>query len=889
MEIKEIRTIRGPNVFHHKPVLIMTLALQDLTEVASTDLPGFSERLVAHLPGLKAHGCSLPKAGGFVERLRTGTYFAHIVEHIALEFSTMAGIEVNYGKSVFAGEIGLYNVAVRYQNEEGMKFLLQTAVEFAQALVKEEVDYPMAKKIAEAKRIIAETQLGPSTQAIVDAADRRGIPWMRLNDLNLIQFGYGKHRQLIQATTTGRTSDIAVDIAQDKNLTKRMLSAANIRVPCGMLANDEGEALRVFAELGGGPVVLKPVDGHHGHGVCLNLKSASEVAAAYQIAAKHSSQVIVEEYLNGKDFRILVVGGKMVAAAERVPAHVVADGMHTIEELVDIENRNPLRGEGHEKPMTKIFMDETALNYLSRAGMKLSDVPKFGETVFLNETAKRSTGGTAVDVTDLVHPEVRLLSERAARLIGLDICGVDIIAQDIAEPVGCGLGVIELNAGPGIRMHTHPSRGKSRDVGGAIMNMMYPENGNGRIPVISITGTNGKTTVARLISFALRTAGWKVGMTTTDGIYIGGIKVASGDTTGPISARAVLADPKVEIAVLETARGGIVKRGLGFDWCDVGVITNIHGDHIGQDGIETIDDILHIKSLVSERVRDGGSVVLNADDENLVKLAAKLETNGWPRQLIYFSLDAANPVIRKHLKRGGLAYCIESEWIVEARYSGSRRLIHTSEIPLTLFGTAQFQVANVLAALSACVAQGMSYANSLLALRRFRSNEHNLGRANLYKMGRGYVMLDYGHNPDAFKAVCAMTAQWHKRRLTAVIGVPGDRSNGVIIEAAKAAGRGFHRIFLRDDLDLRGRLPGEAPQIFRTVVKRESPNVDCTIILDEREAMHRALSEIEDGEIVVMFYDEMQPAIGMLEELGAVPFDTFERAPFETLRKVARA
>lgn len=895
MKIQDIRTIRGPNVWHNRPVLIMALDLENLTDVGSHELPGFTQRLVTYLPGLGAHRCSPGRPGGFIERLERGTYFAHIVEHIALELSTLAGIEVGFGKSIYGGREGLYNVVIRYKNEEGMKFLLKTAVELAEAAAEGRSDYPIHHKLSEARQIITDSSLGPSTAAIVAAAEKRGIPWTRMNEMSLIQFGYGKHRRLIQATTTSLTSDIAVDIAQDKDLTKKLLESANIRVPRGLVARDESEALRAFEQLGA-PVALKPLDGHHGQGVSLNLKTPAEVAAAYQIATKYGKEVILEEFLTGKDYRILVIGGKMVAASERIPAHVIGDGKHTLTELVEIENKNPLRGEGHEKPMTKIHLDAEALNYIAKTGLSLSAVPKFGEVVFLKETANLSTGGIAVDVTDQVHAEVRQMCERAARIVGLDICGVDLIAKDITKPVTRDAGIVEVNAGPGIRMHVYPSRGKARDVGAAIVDLLYPKGMSARIPIISITGTNGKTTVTRLVSFVLEKAGMRVGTTTTDGIYIGGAKVASGDTTGPISARTVLADPDVEIAVLETARGGLIKRGLGYDWSDVGVITNVREDHIGQDGIETIDDILKIKTLVTDRVREGGTAVLNADDELLVKYSQKLAVSGLRRHIIWFSLKGDNPVIRHHIAAGGTAYYLENGWIMEGRLRGERRLVHTSEIPLTLFGTAQFQVANVLAALGSCVAQGIAYDIILSGLRKFRPVEHNSGRVNLYKLGRGYVMLDYGHNPDAFKAVCEMTALWKAPRMTGVIGVPGDRTNQVILDSAKAAAHGFSRIIVRDDLDLRGRAPGEAPNLFCEAVKREVPGANCSVILNEFEAMRKALSEIHDGEIVVVFYDEKEAAMSVLNEFGAEPLDSFESlrlysdiAAFENRKTAGRA
>lgn len=872
MQILDIRAINGPNVFHAKPVLVMTLALGKWVDTPSCDIAGFNEKLIKLLPGLTEHHCSPGHRGGFIERLERGTYFAHITEHIALEMSIQAGIEVGFGKSIFDSEPDVYKVIVRFRNEEAMKFLLRTAVEVAQCLMNgsEYSASELQVKIAQAKQIVSDTELGPSTRAIVEAAEKRGIPWCRLNDLNMIQFGHGKNRRLIQATTTSLTGDIAVDIAQDKDLTKKLLAAANIRVPRGIVARDESEVLRAFEDLEG-PVALKPVDGHHGQGVALNLNTPAEVGAAYLLAARYSETVIVEEYLEGKDYRVLVVGGKMVAAAERRPAHVVGDGIQSIRELVERENANPLRGEGHEKPMTKIFLDASSLNYLVKSGRNLETVPEQGEVVYLKETANLSTGGTAIDCTDEVHPEIRAMCERAARIVGLDICGVDVIAKNISSPPHRDFGIVEVNAGPGIRMHIYPSVGKARDVGSAIVDLLYPHGSSGRIPIVSITGTNGKTTVTRLTSFIMEKARWSVGMTTTDGIFIAGQKVASGDTTGPISARAVLGDPDVEIAVLETARGGICRRGLGYDWSDVGVITNIRADHIGQDGIRSVEDILHIKSLVAERVRSGGTLVLNADDEMLTMYAGKLRSNRDGRKLIYYSTQGANPVVLTHIEAGGTAYYLDRGWIVEFREGYTKRLIHTSEIPLTLNGTAEFQVSNVMAAIATCVDREVPYEIIFAGLRAFRPNEHNAGRSNLYKVGRAHVMLDYGHNPDAFRAVSEMVSKWRTRRLIGVIGVPGDRSNEVICDSARVAARGFDYLIVRDDLDLRGRKSGEAPQVFLDAVAQEKTNTSCTLILNEFEAMRFAIRNAIEGDLIVIFYDELQPAAALLKDLGAEP------------------
>jgi len=619
MKIEGIRTLAGPNVYTHRPALLMRLDLGVLAGRESREFEGFDERLLAALPGLPEHHCSKGCAGGFVERLREGTYFGHVVEHVALELTGLAGIGVTHGKTRVEAEPNLYNIVVEYKAEQATRHLLETAVALVWALVRGET-FPVEEKVKEARRIAARTELGPSTRAIVDAAARRRIPWARVGTGSIVQLGWGVQRRFVQAAVSEQTSAVAVELASDKNLTKLVLEQAAIPVPRGQVVETEDEALAAFRHLGP-PVVVKPLDGRQGSGVSLNLSTAEEVREAFHLARDFSSSVLVEELLDGRNYRVLVVGGEVVAASERLPCHVTGDGTRSIAELIEVANRDPLRGEGHEKPLTKIVVDGIVLAHLRKRGLTLADVPGAGEFVTLRDGSNLSTGGVARDVTDEVHPTVGDLCVRAARAVGLDICGVDLVVPDISAPFEQGRGgVIELNASPGLRMHHHPSEGRARDAGGKIVEMLFPE-GDGRVPLISVTGTNGKTTVTRMAGHVLASTGLTVGVTTTDGIWVGGRQVAQGDTTGPHSARTVLSDPTVQAAVLETARGGIARRGLGYDWSDVGVITNIQPDHFGQDGIRSLEDLVYIKSLVAERVCDGGTPVLNADDEQLVRLA----------------------------------------------------------------------------------------------------------------------------------------------------------------------------------------------------------------------------------------------------------------------------
>ena len=875
MRIEGIRTLAGPNVYTYRPALLMRLDLEDLAERESRELSGFNERLLELLPGLHDHTCGKGHRGGFVERLHEGTYFGHVVEHVAIELTNPAGVPVAHGKTRYAGTPGVYNVVVEYKAETATEYLMRAAVELVEALIRGEA-YPLEEKLREARRLVARYELGPSTRAIVDAASRRNIPAFRLGTDSLGQLGYGKHRRFIQAAMCDGTSAVAVEIAGDKELTKKLLEQVSIPVPRGALVETEEEALAALRSLGA-PVVVKPLDGRQGLGVSLNLSTPEEVLLGFRIAREYSRLVLVEERFEGRNYRVLVVGGEMVAASERMPRAVAGDGAHTIRELIDLANLDPLRGEGHEKPLTQIVVDEIMLAYLAKTGRGLDDVPEAGEVVYLRESINLSTGGTAKDVTDVVHPSVRDMCERAARVVGMDICGVDLVLPDISEPAGGGGGIIELNAAPGLRMRHFPSEGRARDVGAAIIEMRYPRGADGRIPIISITGTNGKTTVTRMIGHVLNESGLTTGVTTTDGIYIGGRCVTEGDTTGPQSARTVLSDPSVEVAVPETARGGITRRGLGYDWSDVAVLTNIRPDHIGQDGMETLDDLVHIKSLVAERVRDGGTLVLNADDEEVSRLLEIPRVREGEKRVVYFSTHENHLAIRRRLDEGVRAYFVRDGWVVEADGQEARRVLEVASVPATMAGTAKFQVSNLLAAVAACRSQGVAVEQIPSSLAEFRGTEHNPGRGNLFRVASGgYVMLDYGHNADACAAICHMAAQWEGRRVTGIVGAPGDRDDTIIEEAGRIAACGFHRLVIKEDADTRGREPGEVARLLCEAAASEAPERECRIVLDDTEALSQELRLLRGGDVVVMFYDKLEPPLRVLETFGARPVTTIE-------------
>ncbi|HLT48394.1 MAG TPA: cyanophycin synthetase [Rubricoccaceae bacterium] len=879
MTVESVRALRGPNVYHPRPVLVARLDLGDLAGVESTAVGGFADRLLARLPGLHDHHCSPGRPGGFVERLREGTYFGHVVEHVALELSELAGIGVTFGKARHAGREGRYDVVLRYRSEAGMRHLVQVAVDLVDALVRGD-DFPLEEAVEEAKAVVRRSELGPSTRALVEAAERRGIPWERVGEESLVRLGYGKHRRFVRAAMTSATSAIATDVAHYKDLTKQLLRDAFVPVPSGVVVRDEEAAVAAHAQFDG-PVVVKPLDGNQGRGVTVGLTTPGEVREAFRRAAAYGRSVVVEEQLTGKDYRVLVVAGRVVAAAERSPCHVTGDGAHTIAELIEQANADPRRGEGHEKPLTRIVVDEAMEAFLARSGRTLADVPAAGECVALTGSANLSTGGTARDVTDALHPEVRAVCERAARAVGLDVCGVDLVTEDVARPLVKGRGgVIEVNASPGLRMHLHPSEGARREVAEAILDALYPPGAPSRIPIVAVTGTNGKTTTARLIGHVLGANGRTVGMTTTSGVWVGGTCVARGDLTGPASARAVLADPAVEVAVLETARGGILRRGLGYDWADVAVVTNVCADHLGQDGLETVDDLIHVKAVVAERVREGGTVVVNADDEGALRVLERVPREGG-REVVLFSLRADHPLVRRHVAAGGAAYFVRDGWIVEACPETEARVLQVDRVPITFGGHAEHNVANVLGAVAACRALGLRLFAVTRALRAFGA-AHNEGRASVYRLGRGHVVLDYGHNAHGIEAVGRFLRRWRPdAEIIGLVKVPGDRADALLIEAGRTAARAFGHLVLSEDRDLRGRAPGEVIALLRRGAEDAAPGVPVEVVPDEREALRSVLDRVRAGALAVCFYEELEPLVALLREADARPEEPRPRRAVE--------
>ncbi|HEY0070888.1 MAG TPA: cyanophycin synthetase [Chloroflexia bacterium] len=870
IKVKKIKVLSGANIWAYRPVLEILTEIGKYEELPSNKLPGFTERLVEAIPSLWDHRCSEGQPGGFLERLRAGTYMGHIIEHIILELQSLAGMDVGFGRTRSTDRYCEYRIVVDYKDADAAKEATYLAIELVEKLAEgQPLDFNLSERIEQIRDIAEDNMLGPSTQTIVDAARKRRIPWMRLNQAALVQLGHGKLARRIQAAETSYTANIGVEIASDKELTKNLLAKVGVPVPEGEVVDNADDAWRAAQELGG-PVVLKPHDGNQGKAVSVNLTTEEQVRRAFELAQQYSGDVIVERYLSGTDHRLLVVNGRLVAAAQRRPPQVVGDGRGNVRDLVKRVNEDPRRGAGHGSALTRIKMDEAAELTLGKQGYTWESVPPAGQVVFLRDNSNLSTGGTAIDVTDSVHPDNAAVAVLAASTIGLDIAGVDVVCESIKRPLQeQNGGIVEVNAAPGLRMHVYPSEGKSRPVGEAIIDMLFPDDTPARVPLIAITGTNGKTTVTRMIAHIYSTMRKFVGMTTTDGIYFNGVRRVKGDSAGPRSAESVLQHPLVEVAVLETARGGILRSGLAWDRSTVSVVLNVANDHLGMEGIETAEKLARVKQVVIESVSKEGYGVLNAEDPLVVEMAESC-----PGKIIFFALDPAAPALGHHLANGGKAVYTSNDVIVLAEGSEEHLLMRTSDIPATYGGLIPFQVQNVLAAAAACWGAGVSLDSIKLGLRTFQTDEKSApGRFNLFNIGKARVIIDYGHNPHALRAVQGAVRQMKPRKAIGVVASPGDRRDADIQELAVVAANTFDYIILREDEDLRGRERGEVAQLMEDAIRRARPNLPLTITLDEREASIQALEMARDGDLVVLFIDHVDEAIALVKSVGKVLSD----------------
>jgi cyanophycin synthetase len=898
MRILEKSIYRGPHLYSATPMIRLQADLGALEDWPTDRLPDFAGQLLSALPGLAEHGCSFKAPGGFLKRLDAGTWLGHVAEHVALELQTLAGTPVTRGKTrSVKGRPGVYNVLFEYQQEEVglsagyaafrlVESLLPPSLRGLQGVERAGEPFDLAETLAELAGLARRSRLGPTTAALVAAAEQRGIPVARLNDQSLLRLGWGSRQKIIRASITGDTSQIAVETAGDKSLAKSLLAAAGIPVPKGSVVFTAKEAVTEAARLRG-PVVTKPLDANHGRGVSLDLSTPEAVRWGFDQARRHSRKVIVEQQFQGRDYRVLVIGGKVVAVAERRPAQVVGDGSRPVEALIAEVNADPRRGVGHETVMTRITVDEHVKERLARAGLNLQSVPEAGRVVQLRTTANLSTGGVAIDRTDVIHPANAMIAERAAAVVGLDIAGIDFLTPDIAvSALENGGGIVEINAAPGFRMHLEPAQGEKRDVASPVVDMLFPERRNGRIPVVAVTGTNGKSTTVRMVAQILARRSLTVGFTSTSGVYVAGERIYKGDASGPISGRMVLGDPTVDAAVLETARGGILREGLAFDRCDVGCVLNVTDDHLGLKGVDTLEDLAAVKSVVTESVSRRGVSVLNGDDPQTLRIAR--HAGG---RIAYFSLRGGPDLpahLQKHVAEGGLAAVLEPTIrggeLVILDGPDRRPVISVDAVPAALGGRARFNVANALAAALIATGLGVPVDSIAAGLANFQSSfEDNPGRLNIHD-GHGFrVIVDYAHNPAGIAAlgeVIAALRPTHER-VIGCVSIPGDRRDEDILAMGAAAHELFDHIVFRERPDGRGRKPGEVLSLLRRgalQAGRSPKQLEC--VPGEREAIDACLRHARPGDLVVLLPTDIEAAWAQVIAFRPEPRSTAQaRAP----------
>lgn len=868
MKILERRVYRGPNLYAHFPVMRLTVDLGVLEDWPSAKIPGFVPGLLEALPSLKEHGCSYGVPGGFVRRLEEdgGTWLGHVLEHVAIELQQLTAAKVTFGKTRSNGKDGQYSVVYEYEEERVGEAAGDLALRLLHHLLPEELrdgvqldpSFDLRAELDDLISFAQARQLGPSTASLARAAEERDIPWIRLNDYSLVQFGHGRYQKRIQATVTSETRHIAVSIASDKEETNKILASLGLPVPQQRLVRSEEAAVQAAGRVGF-PVVTKPLDANHGRGVSIDLRTHDEVRVGYAKAREHARTIIVESYIGGFDHRMLVVNGELVAVAKRVPGHVVGDGERSIKELVDLVNADPRRGIGHEKVLTRIELDYQAERLMEQKGYTPATVLPEGEVFYLRSTGNLSTGGTAIDLTDVVHPDNREMAVRAAQAIGLDVAGIDFITPDISQSYKTHGGAIcEVNAAPGFRMHVAPTEGKPRDVAGPVMDMLFPPGTPSRIPIAAITGTNGKTTTARMLAHIQKLSGRCVGLTTTDGVYIDGERTVAGDMTGPQAAQMVLKDPSVDMAVLETARGGLLRAGMGYRHCDVAAVLNVQADHLGLRGIDTLDELAEVKRIIVEVARD--CAVLNADDVRCLHMADHTSAG----RIAYVTMNPRHDLVKQHIRAGGLAAVLEEGMngdMITIYDKGSHLpLLWTHLIPATLEGKALHNVQNAMFAAVMAYAMGVKVENIRHGLRTFDTTYFQApGRMNVFAELPFKVILDYGHNPAAMRAMVELAKKLEvEGRRIAVVAAPGDRRDEDIREIARIAAEGFDQLILRRDDELRGRGEDEVPRLMREELEAAGyPSERIQVIPDEQEAVDAALQMARRGDLLLIFGDKI--------------------------------
>lgn len=865
MKIIEIKILRGPNFWsvRRTKLIQLKLDLEEMEERPTNTIAGFKERLDKLMPTLYEHRCSEGHAGGFYERVIEGTWMGHVIEHIALELQTLAGMDTGFGRTRGTGIKGEYYVCFSYIEEDAGVYAARAAVRVAQALI-DDKPYELDKDIMRMREIREDTRLGPSTGCIVEEAARRGIPFIRLNKHSLVQLGYGIHQKRIRATIASTTSNIAVDIACDKEETKNLLGAAEIPVPGGTVIRTM-EGLTQAVEKFGYPLVIKPIDGNHGKGNTTNITTWDQAVTAFNAAKEYGRNVIVEKFITGFDFRILVINYKFICAALRTPASVKGDGKNTIQYLIDETNKDPRRGYGHEKVLTQITIDQFTQKMLDEKGYTLNTIPVKGELVLLKPTANLSTGGTSNDVTEEVHPANIFMCERIAKIIGLDICGIDIMAKDLRTPVSeNGGAILEVNAAPGFRMHIEPSEGLPRNVAEPVVDMLFPKGSAGRIPIIAVTGTNGKTTTTRLTAHIAKSAGKKVGYTTSDGVYIQNQLMMKGDCTGPVSSQFVLKDPTVEFAVLECARGGILKNGLAFNNCEVAIVTNVAADHMGLGGINTMEQMAKLKAVVPETVFPHGYAVLNADDDLVYAMKDGLKCN-----IALFSMDENNKRIKEHSKQGGLSAVFENGNITILKGTWKIRVMNVKDIPITFEGKATHNINNCLpAVLAAYLYRDIAIEDIRSALASFMpSSTQTPGRLNFFNFKNFTFLADFAHNPHGLLLLCDFVSKLDYPKKIGVISGTGDRRDEDIRELGEISAKYFDEIIIRCDKNLRGRDANEIIALLQEGIQKINPKLPTMVIANENEALEYIYANPQQGALYTIMCDVVAGALDKIKEL----------------------
>ncbi|AWX45310.1 Cyanophycin synthase (L-aspartate-adding) [Flagellimonas maritima] len=865
MKIREINAMRGPNywsVRRHK-LIVMVLDLEAMEDYPSNKIPGFGDRLKEMFPSMYSHRCSKGCKGGFFMRVDEGTWMGHVIEHIALEIQTMAGMDTGFGRTRGYGEEGVYNVVFSYMEESVGRYAAKAAVAICEALISAK-DYDLDPDLQRMRELREAERLGPSTGSIIEEAESRGIPWIRLNKYSLCQLGYGANQKRIQATVTSETSSIGVELACDKEDTKYLLEQAEVAVPRGDIISRES-SLESSCNYVGYPLVIKPIDGNHGRGITVDINNYEDALEAFHAAKEVSRRIIVERYITGEDHRLLVINNVMVAAAKRTPAHVIGDGKSTIEELIFEVNKDPRRGYGHEKELTVITINDLTKTIIADAGYKVDSVLPDGEKLILKDTANLSTGGTAEDITDRVHPANVSMVERISKIIDLDICGVDIMTSDISQPLSeTGGAVLEVNAGPGFRMHLAPTTGLPRNVAAPVVDKLFPQKSNaGRIPIVAITGTNGKTTTSRLISHIAKMSGYRVGYTTSDGVYIQNRLLMTGDCTGPTSAEFVLKDPTVNFAVLECARGGLLRAGLGFSNCDIGIVTNVSADHLGLKGINTIEQLARVKGVIPETVLPEGYAILNADDDLVYDMRKGITSN-----LALFSMDENNPRIRALQRKGGITAVYENGYVTLCRGTWKMRIMKAENIPLTYGGKAKFMIQNILPAVITANVKGISIEDMKAALETFvPSASQTPGRLNLFKFEKFQILLDYAHNPAGMRALKKFTDEIDSNLKVGIVAGIGDRREEDNNEIGAVAAEMFDEIIIRQDKHLRGKTEEELIKMLKDGILKKFPDKKITVIPSEDEAIRYAVKNAGEGTLIVLCSDVVPDALNLVKEL----------------------